>query len=179
MKVRDIKLCIASGDTLVRLILFLLLSFSTMVSFAQDGAASLGERSQFGAFVGNMLPNNVPGVEEITPFWGFRYSHPLGSMVFVEGGGVFSHSNGVDWRGAFACVRMDVPLETLIAMAYLGLDYANYSGEGQSTVNKGGGHVGGGIMSQLGGNLFMRFDMKLNSQPGTSLYFALGLAYAF
>ncbi len=154
------------------------MSLSLSAVYAQEGA-STGAPSQVGVFLGNMLPNNVPGMDEITPLWGFRYSHPLGSMVYAEGGGVFSHSNGVDWKGAFASLRMDVPLETMIAMAYLGLDYTNYSGEGQKTTNKGGGHAGGGVMSLIGGNIYMRFDMKLNSQPGTSLYFALGLSYFF
>lgn len=149
------------------------------VALAQDPSSSSGAQRQAGAFIGNMLPNNVPGVDEITPLWGLRYSHPLAKFVYIEGGTVFGHSNGVDWKGAFASARMDVPLETMIGMAYLGFDYTNYSGEGQKTTNKGGGHVGGGLLSLIGGKTSARFDMKLNSQPGTSLYFSIGLVQEF
>jgi hypothetical protein len=167
--------------SLIRLILFGLLSLGAIHTQAQEssGGGGAGSKSQAGAFIGNMLPNNVPGMDEITPLWGLRYSYPIANMVYAEGGTVFSHSNGVDWKGAFASIRMDISMETLIAMTYIGLDYTNYSGEGQKTTNKGGGHAGGGVMSELGGNTYMRFDMKLNSQPGTSLYFALGLSYLF
>jgi hypothetical protein len=39
--------------------------------------------------------------------------------------------------------------------------------------------VGGGLMSQMGSSSWVRFDMRINSKPGTSLYFALGLVFDF
>lgn len=132
---------------------------------------------QVGAFIGNLLPNGVDGVDEITPLWGVRYSHGLGRSSFVEGGGIFGHSEGVKWQGAFVSLRMDIPVETLVATTYIGMDFTRYESATKTTSNQGGGHVGGGLMSLIGGSSWVRFDMKLNSKPGTSLYFALGLVF--
>lgn len=162
---------------LIHVLIVISAVFSVSNSFAQENKDA--GPSQIGAFVGNMLPNGVPGVQEITPLWGLRYSYPFGSGVFGEGGGIFGHSQGVTWRSAFASLRMDIPLETLTAFAIIGLDMTRYESTTQHAVNKGGGHAGGGLMSKIGGNISARFDMKLNSKPGTSLYFALGLVYEF
>lgn len=158
------------------LFLFLSLMVSCLpTAFAQDSKDA--GPSQLGAFVGNLLPNGVPGVEEITPLWGIRYSYPLAKMVYAEGGGIFGNSGGVKWQSAFASLRMDIPLETLVAFAMLGLDVTRYEVAPEEPSNIGGGHAGGGLMSQIGGNVWARFDMKLNSKPGTSLYFALGIVF--
>jgi hypothetical protein len=156
--------------------------FSFFLSFAAlplVHAQSSGSTrpSQVGAFIGNLLPNGVDGVNEITPLWGFRYSHPVGRGAYAEGGGIFGNSKGVMWQGAFASMRMDIPVETLVATAMIGLDFTRYSGEGTKAKNTGGGHAGGGLMSEIGDGSWIRFDMKLNSKPGTSLYFALGLMF--
>ncbi len=157
------------------LLLFLSLIVFGHSAFAQEGKDA--GPSQIGAFVGNLLPNGVPGVPEITPLWGIRYSHPLAEMLYAEGGGIFGHSAGVTWRSAFTSLRMDIPLETLVAFAIIGLDFTRYESQTQDAINKGGMHAGGGLMSQIGGSVWARFDMKLNSQPGTSLYFALGIVF--
>lgn len=159
--------------------LFIVTFFLSIAALSQSNAQSgnSDRSSQFGAFIGNMLPNGVDGVNEITPLWGVRYSHPTGKMAFAEIGGIFGHSHGVEWQGAFASIRWDIPIETMIATTYLGLDFTRYSGESQAPTNVGGGHVGGGLMTLIGGGTWARFDMKLNSKPGTSLYFALGLVF--
>lgn len=99
--------------------------------------------------------------------------------AFVEFGGVGGNSSGVNWQNAFTSIRMDVPIETLVAMAYVGIDYTRYEPEGFDTEQAFGGHVGGGLMSLVGGDSYVRFDMKLNSGPGTSLFFSLGLMFQF
>jgi hypothetical protein len=108
-----------------------------------------------------------------------RYSHPFGKLAYAEFGSLFGHSKGVDWKGAFVDLRMDIPIETMTAFTYVGMDFTRYSTETHETSNEGGGHVGGGLMSLIGGSSWVRFDMKLNSKPGTSLYFALGLVFDF
>lgn len=156
-------------------VLFCLITLSSVSSFAQSAVSSNSQ--EVGAFVGNLLPNGVPGLDEIMPLWGLRYSHPLGTGVYAEGGGIFGHSHGVLWQGAFTSLRMDIPLETMIAFALIGLDVTRLKPSDDDALIKGGGHAGGGLMSQIGGNVWARFDMKLNSQPGTSLYFSLGIAF--
>lgn len=156
-------------------LLFLSLILLVPCAFAQDSKDA--GPSQIGVFVGNLLPSGVPGVEEITPLWGIRYSFPLARMAYAEGGGIFGNSGGVKWQGAFASLRMDIPLETLVAFALVGLDVTRYEVAPAEASNIGGGHAGGGLMSQIGGNAWVRFDMKLNSKPGTSLYFAIGIVF--
>ena len=117
--------------------------------------------------MGNVLPNGVDGADEIFPLSGLRYSIAMDEegYGYYEFGGVFGNGEGVRWQGAFASLRMDVPVETLVGFAYLGLDFTSYEGNGTAKQQRGGGHVGGGLMTLIGGNCSMRFDMKLNSKP--------------
>ena len=129
--------------------------------------------------MGNMLPNGIDGADEIFPLSGLRYSLPMGEsgVGHYELGGLFGNGEGVRWQGAFASLRMNVPVETLLGFAYLGLDFTNYEGSGGEKEQRGGAHLGGGLMTLIGGNASLRFDMKLNSKPGTSLYFSLGFSF--
>jgi hypothetical protein len=158
---------------------FILLGFSSG-AFAQDGSGG-GNISQLHLFIGKALPSGIDNVEEIFSLGGLRYSMNLGSdpHSFAEFGGVGGNSSGVKWQNAFASVRMDVPIETLIALAYVGIDYTRYEPETEKAKQAFGGHVGGGLMSLIGGESYVRFDMKLNSGPGTSLFFSLGLMFQF
>lgn len=145
-------------------------------AFAQ-GTESEGI-SQFGAYVGNTLPNGIDGAEEIFPLWGIRYAHAIGPASFIDFSTFAGHSEGVEWTGAAVGISMQAPVETLIGHAGIGLDYTRYSTSTSETKNTGGGHFIGGILSPIGGNVLARFDMKLNTKPGTSLYFAIGLVFA-
>jgi hypothetical protein len=163
-----------------RIFIFMVLCGTSAHVWAQAGGNSSSKPEQFGAFIGNTLPHGIPGADEIFPLWGVRYSHNMSKLAYAEFGGMFGHSKGVTWQGVFADLRMDIPIETLIAVTYIGLDMTRFSTETHpKSVNQGGGHAGGGLMSQIGSSSWVRFDMKLNSKPGTSLYFALGLVFDF
>jgi hypothetical protein len=151
---------------------------SLQPAHAQDSGGS--GHNEIGIFSGRILPN-VSGASEIFSLTGVRYSRSFtdNGLGFWEVGGLTGNGSGVEWKGAFASLRMNIPVETIIAFTYLGLDFTRYKGENTETVNRGGYHVGGGMMSLIGGGTWFRFDMKLNSQPGTSLYFALGLVFDF
>jgi len=144
---------------------------------AQEDADSAGV-AQFGAFVGNTLPNGIDGAEEIFPLWGARYSHPVSKTGFVDISAFAGNSEGVDWKALAAGISMQIPIETLIGHVGIGLDYTRYSTSEVETTNEAGAHFIGGAMTSIGGNVLARFDMKLNSKPGTSLYFAVGFVFA-
>lgn len=154
---------------------------SATYSFAQAPEGKRGGLNQFSIFTGKVLPNGVDGAPEIFSLTGLRYSRAFSDKGsgYWEVGGLAGNGSGVEWTGLFASLRMDVPVETLIGFAYLGLDYTRYSGVGVDSDQSGGAHVGGGLMSLIGGDTYFRFDMKLNSKPGTSLLFTLGLTFGF
>ena len=162
---------------MLRQVLFILVFISSLTAWGQAG--NDGGPHEFNIFMGNVLPNGIDGADEIFPLSGLRYSIAMSeeAVGFYEFGGVFGNGEGVSWQGVFASLRMDVPVETLVGFAYLGLDFTNYEGNGTEEQQRGGGHVGGGLMTLIGGNASVRFDMKLNTKPGTSLYFSLGLSF--
>lgn len=162
---------------MVRKLLLIFITLTSLTAWGQAG--NDGGPHELHLFMGNVLPNGVDGADEIFPLSGIRYSIAMSedSMGYYELGGVFGNGEGVSWQGAFASLRMDVPVETLVGFAYLGLDFTNYEGNGTEEQQRGGGHVGGGMMTLIGGNCSVRFDMKLNSKPGTSLFFSLGLSF--
>lgn len=172
---------VAHSFFVMNFILIMFIALGGQHSNAQADGAGGGIRNEFGIFSGRVLPNGVDGAEDIFTLSGVRYSRAFSSSGhgFWEIGGVFGNSLGVEWKGAFASLRMDIPIETLVGFTYIGGDYTQYTGVGTEEIKKGGGHVGGGIMSNIGGSTHFRFDMKLNSKPGTSLLFALGLSWAF
>ena len=156
--------------------LFLLL-FSSASAFAQN--ENTGGGAQVGAFIGNTLPSGIDGADEIFPLWGLRYSHGLSRSGFVDVSTFFGNSEGVAWQGAALGVSMQAPIETLVGHAGIGIDYTRYETDTTSAKNYFGGHFIGGVMAEIGGNAYVRFDMKLNSKPGSSLYFAIGLVFMF
>jgi len=158
----------------VKYILFLLL-FSSISAFAQNDNTSAGV--QVGAFIGNTLPSGIEGADDIFPLWGLRYSHGLSRRGFADISTFFGNSEGVSWQGAALGISMQAPIETLVGHAGIGLDYTRYETTTTAVKNYFGGHFIGGVMAEIGGNTFARFDMKLNSKPGSSLYFAIGLVF--
>ena len=161
----------------MKYVLVLTTLFLSQWAYAQEGDAGKGI-SQFGAYVGNVLPNGIDGAEEIFPLWGLRYSHAMSSTGFLDFSTYAGNSEGVTWQALSIGASMQAPVETLIGHAGIGLDFTRYSTSESDTKNTGGGHFIGGVMSEIGGNVLARFDMKLNSKPGTSLYFAIGLVFA-
>ncbi len=155
-----------------------LLIFGLFLSSAHAQEGSDAGASQIGAYVGNTLPNGIDGAEEIFPLWGLRYSHALSQNGFADLSTFAGNSEGVEWQGISIGASMQIPVETLIGHAGVGIDFTRYSTVEQETTNAVGGHFVGGVLMPIGGNVYSRFDMKLNSKPGTSLYFALGLVFA-
>lgn len=150
--------------------------FVSVSVFAQEKES--GHFSQVGVFVGKMLPNGMDSQDEIFSLSGLRYSSPLGKgSGYLDMGGLMGNGAGVKWQSLFVSASMHIPVETLIGHAGVGLDITRYETSQVEPKNIGGGHFIGGIMSKIGGNVLARFDMKLNSKPGTSLFFGFGLVF--
>ena len=164
----------------LNIIVFVLFALQSHSANAQ-GAKEDGHFSQFGVFMGKMLPNGLDSEDEIFSLSGLRYSSPIGKgNGYADFGAIMGNGDGVKWQGAFVSVSMHIPVETLIGHAGVGLDFTRYeTSETDAAKNIGGGHFIGGIMSKIGGNVLARFDMKLNSKPGTSLFFGFGLVFEF
>jgi len=137
---------------------------------------------EIGPQIGRILANQVEGVTEIHPQWGLWTGFGLGQTTTFEMQMDAGLGNGVEWTQLSSSLRMDMLVETLVGFVYIGIDATQYKGEGLPKKIFGGGHVGGGIMSNLTSiskDLWFRMDMKFNINPGTSLYIAGGFVFRF
>lgn len=146
---------------------------------AAGGGGSSGAPYEAGLHTGFLLPNHIDGVTEIMALTGLRGAMRMPGDFLVEGGFVAGNGDEQQWKNIHIDARLDFPVETLVAVTYVGLDVNYYSGPGVSTKMAFGGHLGGGFKAELGRNLWFRTDMKFNGQPGTSLFFGFGLEVAF
>lgn len=131
-----------------------------------------------GFLLGNLLPNQVPGVREITGVGGLRVGMKMGKSGFAEATTVMGNGSGAEWKNLFLSYRVDIPVETLVGFAYVGPDVSYFKGaNSNSTKMIFGGHVGGGIQSHIGGDIWFRAEMKFGVSPGTSLMINAGFVF--
>ncbi|MCB0407803.1 MAG: hypothetical protein KDD34_06330 [Bdellovibrionales bacterium] len=132
---------------------------------------------EWGLHAGNLLPNQIPGLTEITGLGGFRGGYRIADQGFIESGVATGSGNGASWTNLYASIRMEIPVETIVGLVFTGLDAIYYEGAGRDKKLFGGGHVGGGIQAQLGGSVWFRSDMKFTVNPGTSMYIDFGIMF--
>ena len=128
-----------------------------------------------GFHLGNLLPNQIAGVTEIVGLGGVRLGARIAPLTYAEAGLITGNGHGASWKNAHVDVRMDIPVENLVGMAYIGVDTVYYETTSRSAQVLFGGHVGGGLMAHFSGNVWFRGDMKFSFSPGTSLYVGFGL----
>ncbi len=131
--------------------------------------------TEIGFHVGNLLPNQIAGVTEIIGLGGVRGGVRIAPLTYAEAGIITGNGHGAQWKNAHIDARMDIPVENLVGMAYIGADTVYYEGTNHSTRIIFGGHVGGGLQAHFTGNIWFRSDMKFSFSPGTSLYVGFGL----
>ncbi|MGE0528977.1 MAG: hypothetical protein AB7P49_18110 [Bdellovibrionales bacterium] len=132
---------------------------------------------EFGFHLGNLLPNQISGVTEIMGLGGVRGGVRMSPGSYVEGGLITGNGEGQEWKNIHVDFRMDIPVETLVGMAYIGADTTYYSGQGGGDKLIFGAHAGGGIQAHLTGSAGFRSDMKFGFSPGTSLYIGFGFVW--
>ncbi len=162
--------------------LVILLVFASSIASAQEESADLtgiNVGSEVGFHVGRLLPDQINGLTEIISGWGVKYGMKT-SRGFIEIGGNFHNGEGSNYNTVSLSMRGDIPVESLVAEVFGGIDIAQISTPlmGESSY-LGGGHVGGGIMALIGGDVWFRSDMKFNINPGTSLYIGFGFVIRF
>ncbi len=119
------------------LIIFLLLIGTSV--WAQEGG---GDSSNFelGFHMGSLLPNQIEGVTEMIGLVGARTGIRYGHDSFVEAGIITGNGGGAEWKNAHVDLRMDIPVQALVGIAYVGLDAMYYSGVNTDTKLMFGGH---------------------------------------
>lgn len=130
--------------------------------------------SELGFHVGRLLPDQINGLTEIISGWGLRYGMKT-ARGFVEAGTTFYNGEGTRYNSISISMRADIPVESMVAQVFAGLDLNQISTPLISEASYlGGGHVGGGILSLISGDVWFRADMKFNINPGASLYIGFG-----
>ena len=163
-------------------VILLASSFTATLSTWAQGTQSTGPQGadapiEFGVHMGNLLPNQITGVEEIMGLGGLRMGLRLAPRSYFEAGLISGNGEGVEWKNAHADIRLDIPIDSLVGIAYVGADTNYYKGNGHSTKMIFGGHAGGGIQAHVAGSAWVRGDMKFSISPGTSLYIGIGLVF--
>jgi hypothetical protein len=156
------------------------LAFLTCAAHAQgDPGRESGADAPYelGFHLGNLLPNQIDGVTEIMGLGGVRGGLRISPGSYFEAGFITGNGEGAEWKNAHLDVRMDIPVENLVGVAYVGADTIYYQGRGQGNKVVFGGHAGGGIQAHLSGSAWFRADMKFGFSPGTSLYIGAGLVF--
>lgn len=164
----------------------------TIVLFAKSAGAQPAEGggkgdfsgknvgTEMGFHIGNLLPNQISGVTEITGLGGVRGGYKIGNMIFAESSIAMGNGDGVEWKNLDLGIRMDIPVENLVGMAYIGPDITYYKPSNSgSTKIIFGAHAGGGVQTKLGETIWFRGDMKFGISPGTSLYISFGFVFRF
>lgn len=155
------------------------------LSFSAFGQAAGGDDTlgggdyELGMLIGSLLPHQISGVSEIMGLGGVRGGMRFNPAGWLEAALAMGNGNGQSWRDLAVDVRMDIPVENLVGIAFLGLDAIQYSGVGTSSTIGFGGHVGGGIQANVGGPIWLRSDMKFQFNPGTSLTIGLSFLWRF
>ncbi len=132
-----------------------------------------------GVQIGNILPNQFPGITEIMGLGGIHTGYRMSPNGFLESSFLTGQGYGASYKNLSASIRLDIPVETLVGIAYVGGNATYYKGAGQSTKLFGGGHVGGGVMAALSGLVWFRGEMRFTINPGTSLFIGLGFVFRF
>lgn len=162
--------------------LIALLSAGNVWAQDEDASKGMGQNVgwEAGALIGNLLPNQIGGVTEITGLGGMRVGYRVGTSSFAEATMLMGNGHGVEWKNVSVSYRMDIPVENFVGLAYVGPDITYYKGANSSS-NRiiFGGHVGGGIQTSLGGLTWLRGDMKFGLSPGTSMFIGLSLIFRF
>lgn len=144
---------------------------------AGDSAAGSDALYEMGFHIGNLLPNQIDGATEIMGLGGIRGGFRFAPLTYAEAGFITGNGEGVEWKNLHVDLRMDIPVENLVALAYVGGDVIYYNGNGTGTRMVFGGHAGGGVHAHLSGIAWVRADMKFGFSPGTSMYFGIGLEF--
>ncbi|MCB9025079.1 MAG: hypothetical protein H6625_02070 [Bdellovibrionaceae bacterium] len=163
----------------LKVIFLFLLAYSPLL-LAQEGEnVPFNANYELGAQIGSLLPNQVPGASEIQPQWGLRAGFGMGGAGTTEFTANAGNGEGVSWKQLSLSFRMDMPIEELVGIVYIGGDMIIYETLTQEQKIFGGGHVGGGVMSVVSRDLWFRVDMKFNVNPGTSLFIGGGFTFRF
>lgn len=127
--------------------------------------------------VGNLLPDQIEGITEITPMWGAAVGMHKMDMAYSF---QFTNANA---KGAKINVysveaRKEVPISNLVGMISFGADIQGIISPGKTErTYYGGAHVGGGILALISSGLYIRMNMKFTASPGVSLFLGFGLLY--
>jgi hypothetical protein len=137
------------------------------------------DSDEISGHLGYLLPNQITGVTEVMPVFGFRYAYPLATAFDLESGIENTHADGVDFTSLTVDLRGEFePVPQFLAVFYAGASFYWYIPSGQTDRQTDwGGNAGLALMTGLTDTLWLRGDLKFNANPGTSLYIGFGLAF--
>lgn len=139
-----------------------------------EGSDSSEMNFQFG----DMLPDQIDGVTEILPMFGFLYSTSIAGAM-LELGFLNAHASGVDYTQFPIRGRYDIPIDQYLnVIVYAGPELNYYTQLGtDSRTSIVGFNLGGGFIYHIMDTLWFRSEMKFSVNPGDSLYVGFGFTW--
>jgi len=141
---------------------------------------------EVGFLCGKFLPNSIPGITEVMSLCGPRAAIKTGRNAFFEGTLLQGSGSGQRYLMGSGAFRSDSQIDDFVASFYAGADihYATnpiYTvvPTGEETRIYPGLHAGGALWWEFNDVTSLRFDLKFNFYPGSSLIVGVGLVIRF
>ena len=111
-----------------------------------------------------LLPGNVPGVPNMMDLCGGTYAFKIAPTGMLESRLMMGNGSGQSYYLGSFSYRGDMYLNDLIVSVYGGLDIVD-----ANSIMYGGISVGGAIWWEITDAFFLRSDLELQINPGTSM----------
>jgi hypothetical protein len=141
---------------------------------------------EVGFLCGQFLPNAIPGITEMMALCGPRAGIRIAPGTFFEGSLLQGGGSGQHYMIGSGSFRGDYQLDDFVASMYIGGDihYATnpvytVTPTGSETRIYPGLHIGGALWWEFNDVTSLRFDLKFNFYPGSSLLVGVGLVLRF
>src|SRR6185437_7439029 len=157
----------------------ILLAFSILCYGTFALAQSVTEpNNEYGFELNEFLPNQISGLTDITPFWGVTYGYHYG-VGMLEGGLHLANAGGASYYLYSAGYRVDEPVDDkLNGFINFGLNGSYFSTSNHlNKISAFGGYLGGGLLAQAAGPVWIRGGMQFNFGPGIGMMLTLGFMY--
>lgn len=150
--------------------------FLAQPALAQQDNEGAGYGYAWSWHMGPFLPNQLPGVTEIQPSVGLRFTFPKSITSATEYFILSSNAHNVSIYNLGISSKSEFEFDGMYSLVYVGLDALSFKIGSADFKTQAGGHFGIGLATNLGGYSFFRMDMKfIASNPGTSLYLGFGI----
>ena len=156
--------------------LAILFSFLLLLGWSPRVDASDQGVSEYALLGGWVLPDQVPGMEEVLPAWGLRAGVGVGPQTLLALSYLSSLADGIHSHQANLEARYSAFSDGVIGYLAAGASFLSYSSFQQESVHQElGVLMGTGFMFQLSQEVWLQSQMHFRLKPGVQLNLLMGI----